>query len=331
MRDAPSRGFAGLFPGQLSEKAGMGEALHREYSFVRDFFSEVERRSDVSIPEVFFGDGSPALHESRPAQIGVFAVSVAILDVLNLEFDLQPEAVAGYSLGTYAALVAAGCIGRWDALEVILEVERLLSNEGPEGMMGFIIGLRREAVIDLLAQVSSGNDLAIGNENAPQQFVITGVPGAVREAITQAKRVALSAELLPLPFPMHSPRLGEMTKRVRTFVVKNVEVHPPRITALYAPMTGGRVVTREDALDVLSLQIGRPSLWERMLRAMWSDGFHRYAELGPGHVLAKMLRWTLRQGQAVALDEPVAIERFALGRFTIPPGMTRNTVGEEPV
>ena len=100
--------FAALFPGQLSEKAGMGESLAEEYPYVSELFETISRRSGVDIAATFFGDGAPTMHDDLPAQVGIFAVSLAALDVLDREFGLVPRAAAGYSLGTYASFVAAG-------------------------------------------------------------------------------------------------------------------------------------------------------------------------------------------------------------------------------
>jgi malonyl CoA-acyl carrier protein transacylase len=81
-------------------------------------------------------------------------------------------------------------------------------------------------------------------------------------------------------------------------------------------MLGGRVTTREEAFDILCCQLARPSRWDSMLNAMWTDGCHKFIEAGPGHVLARMLRWTLRQAKVQVLEDPMSIERFVMGRHT---------------
>src|ERR1039457_2027508 len=102
-----SSAFAALFPGQLSEKPGMGEALARRFEFASFLFEELSRRSGVRLVDIFFGEGTKDLHADLPAQVGVFAVSLAALETLRRIHRLEPAAVAGYSLGTYAAFAAA--------------------------------------------------------------------------------------------------------------------------------------------------------------------------------------------------------------------------------
>ena len=166
----------------------MGEAFARRFGYVSSLFEEISRRSGIRIDTTFFGSGLPSLHDDRPAQVGVFAVSLAALEVLRREHGLVPDAVCGYSLGTYAAFVAAGCLSREAALDVLLEAERLLSEArrsgDVNGTMGFVIGLGRPDVEAALAGVCpDASRLAIATENAAAQFVLTGETDLVEEAV----------------------------------------------------------------------------------------------------------------------------------------------------
>ena len=304
--------FAALFPGQLSEKAGMGEALARANPRVAAWFDEVGARSGVDVPAVFFGDGSARLHDDLPAQVGVFAVSVAVLDVLAEEYGLVPSACAGYSLGTYAAFVGAGVLDRRAALEVLLEAERLLREKAPSGAMGFVIGLPEAEVAAELARLTRDpNEIAIGNVNAAQQVVLTGRREPVRRALDRLAMHALKAELLPLGWPMHSPALAPVAAELGCFVEREVRLSWPGRAALYAPMLGRAVRSEEEARAVLGTQIAHPSRWADVLVAIASAGEEKFAEVGPGDLLAKMHRWTLRRSKADVLEEPDGLARFA--------------------
>jgi malonyl CoA-acyl carrier protein transacylase len=304
--------FAGLLPGQLSEKAGMGEALAAAYPYVASLFGEIGERTGVDVPAVFFGEGRPDLHDDLPAQVGVFAVSVAVLDVLAKEHGLEPAACAGYSLGTYAAFVGAGVLDRWMALEVLLEAERLLRERAPAGAMGFVIGVPElEVVAELALLTRDPHEVAIGNVNAAQQVVLTGRREPVLRALDHLASRALRAEVLPLGWPMHSPVLEPVTDGLAGFVARHVRMSWPGRGALYAPMLGGLVRSEEEARQVLGLQISRPSRWSDVLTAMAAAGESRFVEIGPGDILSKMHRWTLRRSKADVLEEPAGIARFA--------------------
>ena len=309
--------FGALFPGQLSEKAGMGEALAARYDYVSSLFDEISSRSGVDLAATFFGKGAPSLHDDRPAQVGVFAASLAALEVLKREHGLAPDGSCGYSLGTYAAFVSAGCLEREAALDVLLEAERLLSearrSEEFEGTMGFVIGLGRPDVEEALASVCPDTSrLSIATENAAAQFVLTGETELVAEAVDRLRPRALKAEMLPIAFPMHSRSLDAVSERLRGFLEGRLRVQHP-VTPLYAPMLGRRVADGAEAAYVLSKQISVPSLFAPTLTAMSAAGIHRYAEVGPGDVLTRLVRWTLRDAIVArpALERPEDVAVFA--------------------
>ncbi len=305
--------FAALFPGQLSEKAGMGEALASEYDYVAELFEAIGQRCGVDLAATFFGDGALELHDDLPAQVGVFAISLAALEVLAAEYDLAPDASAGYSLGTYAAYVAAGALERWAALDVLLEAERLLREEGAPGRMGYVIGMTREPLEELLRGISSDPAvLAIGNANAAQQFIVTGEPWAVDLAIASAAAVSLRAELLASRWAMHSPSLAPVCARLER-VVARLDVRAPSACELLAPMLARRVDGAAEAARVLAWQIATPSRWESVVRTLAEERPTRFAEVGPGDVLAKLVRWTVRTARACVLEDPLSIAAFAAG------------------
>ena len=314
---ASSSAFAALFPGQLSEKAGMGEALARRFDFVPSLFEEISRRSGVRIADTCFGEGAKNLHDDLPAQVGVFSVSLAALETLRRIHRLEPAAVAGYSLGTYAAFVAAGALERWAALDVLLEAERLMSEASRrgelDGAMAYVIGLARPAVEGALAALTPDRArLAIATENAAAQFILTGERALVAAAVEELRPKALKTDLLSIRIPMHTSRLEAVCQGLQSFLERGVNIAQPR-SALFAPMLGHRVETAEEAANVLSKQLCRPSLFGPTLQAMREAGLHRFAEVGPGDVLTKLVRWTLRDATVAkpALEDPEAIEAFA--------------------
>ena len=320
---ASSSAFAALFPGQLSEKAGMGEAFARRYDFAFSLFEEISRRSGVRVADTFFGEGAKDLHADLPAQVGVFAVSLAALETLRRIHRLEPAAVAGYSLGTYAAFVAAGALETWAALDVLLEAERLMSEASRrgelDGTMAYVIGLARPAVEEALAALTPDRArLAIATENAAAQFVLTGERALVAAAVEALRPKALKTDLLSIKIPMHTSRLSSLCDGLQSFLERGIRTSHPR-AALFAPMLGRRVANAEEAALVLSRQICRPSHWASTLRAMGESGLTRFAEVGPGDVLTKLVRWTLRDATVAkpALEDPESITSFA--RSLAPP------------
>jgi [acyl-carrier-protein] S-malonyltransferase len=182
-----------------------------------------------------------------------------------------------------------------------------------EGAMAYVIGLARPAVEEALAALTPDRArLAIATENAAAQFVLTGERALVAEAVEALRPKALKTDLLSIKIPMHSGKLSSSCDRLQSFLERGIKTSQPR-GALFAPMLGRRVETAEDAAYVLSRQICRPSLFAPTLQAMREVGLRRFAEVGPGDMLTRMARWTLRDAKVAnpALEDPESIEAFA--------------------
>lgn len=318
--------FAALFPGQLSEKQGMGEAF-AAFPWAGPLLDEVARQSGVDVRAVYFGDEVPETvwRADRNAHVGVFTVSLLALEALEREHGLVPAAAAGYSLGTYAAFVAAGALERGPALDVLLEVLRLLEESPVRGAMGYVIGLSREEAEAAVRQITADPlELSVANENAARQIVVAGEAGAVRRFVDATAPAALRAEVLPIDCPMHTARLAGLAERLERFVA-GVPVTAPR-RSLFAPMLGSRVPDAGTARHVLGRQIAEPAHWAATLRAMRAEGLTTFLEAGPGDVLAKMLRWTVRDGRAWVVEDPASASAFAAARAA--PGSDVARAGE---
>ncbi len=180
--------------------------------------------------------------------------------------------------------------------------------------MGFVIGLGRSDVEAALAGVCPDlSRLAIATENASAQFVLTGERDLVEEAVDLLRPRALKAEMLPIGFPMHSRSLESVTERLKNFLEGGVKVEHPR-SALYAPMLGttGRERARTLPMSFLSKSLfplsSLPLSWR-----CGTPGIHRFAEVGPGDVLTRLVRWTLRDAIVArpSLERPEDVHVFA--------------------
>lgn len=182
-----------------------------------------------------------------------------------------------------------------------------------DGGMAYVIGLARPAVEEtLLALTPDRARLAIATENAAAQFVFSGERALVAAAVDAFRPIALKTDLLSIKIPMHTSRLSSVCDRLQSFLEGGVRVRQPA-SALYAPMLGRRVETAEEASYVLSRQISHPSLFAPTLQAMRGAGLRRFAEVGPGDVLTKIVRWTVRDAIVAKppLEDPEAVDAFA--------------------
>ena len=309
-----------LFPGQVSEAVGMGKDFYEASAEARELFARASERCGEDLASALFEGPESRLRENRISQPGVFLVSILAHREL-LARGIAPAAAAGYSLGNYAALVAAGAVSFEEALAVLLAVLEESDRRGIRGAMGAVIGVPVDAVEAVCAeQRRQGRLVWIGNVNASTQLVLTGSREGVEAALQALAPKALKAVGLPMTWPIHSPLMDPITEAVAPVVARCATLAAPRIP-LYAGHCAGRVRRAEDVADLLVRQVALPSRWKETVEAMFADGHSEFLEVGPGETLTKMLRWIVREGKCRVAGSRAAMDalREAPGKRTPAP------------
>jgi [acyl-carrier-protein] S-malonyltransferase len=297
-----------LFPGQLAEYPGMGRDFLEEDPVARELFDSTSVRCRIDLRRIVLEGPEATLHENLPAQAGVFLVSVLAARALERR-GVTPAATAGYSLGNYAALVAAGAVSYAEALEVLIAVWRETERLGIRGAMGAVVGARREAVEDACdALRGRGLPVWIGNVNAATQFVLTGSADGVREALAALAPRALSVLSLGMNWPIHSELMQPVADAIAPVMESCRTIRAP-LVACYGPE--GAMRTAGEIRDLLASGFCRPTLWNRTFEAMVADGHRRFLEVGPGEMLSKMTRWIDRSVQCTPAGTATAIRQVS--------------------
>ena len=278
-----------LFSGQLAEAVGMGRDFWESDPEARKLFARTSERCDRDLEKLLFEGPADALHENLAAQAGVFLVSTLAARALERE-GVRPGATAGYSLGNYAALVAARAVSYEDALEVLVAVWRETERLGIRGSMGAVVGARREAVDEVCADLRGrGKPVWIGNVNASTQFVLTGRSDAVEEALALLSPRSLTVLPLSMSWPIHSSLMAPVAEAVAPIVDACRSIRDPAVP-YYGP-DGKRARTGERVRELLATEFIHSTLWNETYGAMVADGFQSFVEVGPGDMLSKMARW----------------------------------------
>jgi [acyl-carrier-protein] S-malonyltransferase len=278
-----------LFSGQLAESVGMGRDFWESDPEARELFARTSERCDRDLEKILFEGPADALHENLAAQAGVYLVSTLAARALEKE-GVRPGATAGYSLGNYAALVAAQAVSYDDALEVLISVWRETERLGIRGSMGAVVGARREAVDEICADLRGrGKPVWIGNVNASTQFVLTGRSDAVEEALALLSPKSLTVLALSMSWPIHSSLMAPVAEAVAPIVAACRSIRDPAVP-YYGP-DGRRARTGERVRELLATEFIHSTLWNETYEAMVADGFRSFIEVGPGDMLSKMARW----------------------------------------
>lgn len=304
--------YAFIFPGQGSQHAGMGRELAENFKSAALAFEEADDALGFSLSKLCFEGPEEELKLTANTQPAILAASVAALRVLKDETPLTPAFVAGHSLGEYSALVASGALDFADALRTVRARGSFMQDAVPVGVgaMAAILGVEPELLAEICAEAAQGEVVSPANFNSPGQIVIAGHTGAVNRAIEIAKaRGFRKAMLLPVSAPFHcalmqpaADRLAGALEAVRvnamvTPVVSNVEATPNGDAARVKPL--------------LVTQVCSPVLWDASVKRMVADGVTRFVEIGPGKVLAGLVKRIEKEAVALNVQDAAGVKAMA--------------------
>ncbi|HEY6608448.1 MAG TPA: acyltransferase domain-containing protein, partial [Candidatus Limnocylindria bacterium] len=249
------------------------------------------------------------------AQPAILATSVAFLDAMREEalatgIEIVPRVVAGHSAGQYAAAVAANAIDYDDALRLVRERGRIMQERGIEGGMGAVVGLSDEQVHEIVDAAREHGEIAVANQNAPGQIVLSGVVPALVFALEMSRTVgARKAVRLTVSVASHSP----LMRRARDEFGRILSIVPFRDPQV--PMLGnvhGSVINTADGLRTeLTDHLVHGVQWTASVRRMAAAGITDFVEVGPGRVLSGLIRRISPEAVTHALDGPDLLETLS--------------------
>ncbi|HEY2462018.1 MAG TPA: ACP S-malonyltransferase [Candidatus Acidoferrum sp.] len=282
--------IAFVFPGQASQYPGMGKELAEKYPAARAVFAEADKALGFSISEMCFSGSEEDLKLTANTQPAILTCSVATHRVLA-EKGITPDFVAGHSLGEYSALVAAGALKFADAVQLVRKRGQYMQEAVPagEGAMAAIMGLSPAVVTDACKRAAENEVCSPANLNSPEQTVISGSAGAVKRAVEIASQLgAKRAVILAVSAPFHSalmmPAQERLAKDLQKIGISDLRM--PLVTNVDADT----ITTGAEAREALIRQVSMPVRWEESVRALIDEGVNTFVEVGPGRVLAGLLR-----------------------------------------
>jgi [acyl-carrier-protein] S-malonyltransferase len=300
-----------LFPGQGSQFAGMGKSLAERFASSRAVFEEADATLGFALSKLCFEGPEEALKMTENTQPALLAVSTAAFAALA-ERGLEPDYVAGHSLGEYSALVAAGSLRFADALRLVRRRGRYMQEAVPAGVgaMAALLRLPPGKLEAVLSEAAQGEVVSAANLNSPDQVVIAGNRGAVVRAIELAKAAgARRAVLLPVSAPFHCALMKPAQDRLAVDLNQTEfrDLRRPLVNNVAAREVRGGAEARQGLID----QVSSPVRWADSVRCLAGHGVERFVEVGAGGVLSGLLKSILPGVQGKKFGEAGELEGLA--------------------
>lgn len=303
--------IAFIFPGQGSQHAGMGKDLADRYPVAREVFDRADEKLGFSISRICFEGSDEELRLTENTQPAILTVSAAFAAVLRSEGRFDADIVAGHSLGEYSAIVAAGGLDAAEAAWIVRNRGRFMQEAVPvgEGAMAALIGPSLAEIEAICAEAASGEVVSPANINAPGQIVIAGKKSAVERAMAVAKSKGVRKSLLlPVSAPFHCALMKPAEQRLEPLIreANFRDLAMPLVSNVDASAIG----TAHAVRNALVRQVCSPVRWVESIERMISMGVKRFVEIGPGSVLAGLVKRIDSSVQLTNINDVATLESF---------------------
>ena len=304
-----------LFPGQGSQKVGMGTELAEASAVARAVFEEVDDALGLSLSKIMREGPEDQLTLTENAQPAIMAHAIAVLRVLEIDggvsLPAKGEAVAGHSLGEYTALCASGAFTLADTAKLLKLRGRAMQAAVPvgEGAMCALLGADLAKATALAEAAAEGQVCEVANDNDPGQVVLSGHREAVERAVALAKEHGIKrGVLLPVSAPFHC----SLMQPAADAMAAALEASPPAPMRLpiYANVTAALVDDPAVEQELLVRQVTGRVRWRESVLAMGEGGIEHFVELG-GKVLGPMVGRTLPEAKVTSAVTMSDIEALA--------------------
>ena len=292
--------IAFLFAGQGSQTVGMARDLYENYPIVRETFDQASHIFGYDIRDLI-DNQEDKLHQTRYTQPAILTTSVAIFRLLEEE-GIQPDMVAGLSLGEYSALVASGALTFEDAIALIAKRGEYMETAAPAGTGKMVAVLNTDVnlIEEIYSTVTSGI-VSPANYNTPAQIVIGGEVTAVDEAV-EALKAAGVKRMIPLNVsgPFHTALLRPASEQLAQ-ALEQVEFADFQVELV--GNTEAKVMKKEDIKSLLTRQVMEPVRFYESIATMQEAGVTNFIEIGPGKVLSGFVKKIDKTAHVIAIED----------------------------
>jgi [acyl-carrier-protein] S-malonyltransferase len=285
----------------------MGRDFSEAFPWAREVYGKAQSILGFDLAEICFNGPEEKLKQTRYTQPALLVHSM-ISNRLLRERGVVPDAAAGHSLGEFSAWIASGALTFEEGLELVRERSRLMSQAGAKhpGAMAAVIGLASKDVEAACREASQAGPVQPANFNSPEQTVISGSREGVAKASEIAKAGGAKRVLdLPVSGAFHSPLMAEAAEEFGS-VLNRTAFRSPSVP-VYTNVSAVPASDPETIGDLLSRQMTHPVRWVETIQNMIRDGVTKFYEVGPGKVLAGLVKRIDRNVEVIPCGTMVEI------------------------
>ena len=304
-----------LFPGQGAQHVGMAAELCQGCAVARDRFDQASAVCGLDLKKLCFEGPAEQLARTDVSQPAIFTVSMALLDAMKATLGVrlpQPAFYAGLSLGEYSALCAAGVFDFETGVDLVSRRGRYMQQaaEATDGAMLALMGADEAAARALCEKASSAGVIAPANFNCPGQIVLSGQAAAIDLAVElSAAGGGRGSKKLEVAGAFHSPLMASAAEKLAETLAA-VEFHAPSAPVL-SNVTGRPHEGPESIKQALLAQLTGSVLWQANCEFLLAAGMTNFYEIGPGKVLAGLMRRISREAAVVSVNSAEAVDTLA--------------------
>ena len=301
-----------IFPGQGTQTVGMGKDIYEKYEEAKETYRKIDEVLAENIEKLTFEESQEELNKTKNTQIAIYAMSMAILEILNRN-GIKPEAAAGLSLGEYSALTCAKAISLEEGAKIVRIRGTLMQELAPQGewAMAAIIGLEDNKIEEACSKVEKGFVRAV-NYNCPGQVVVSGEKEAVIRAMEIAKDLGARKVIeLKTSGPFHTEKLQDASKELRKELEK-ITFNKCKIPVI-KNFDGLAYNEDDNMVDILANHVINPVKFRKSIETMLEMGVDTFVEVGPGKTLSGFVKKVCKEKEVDAnvlnIEDVESLER----------------------
>ena len=307
--------FSVIFPGQGSQKVGMGNDLYNNYSYIKHLFEQADESLGFKLSKLILEGPKEDLDLTEYTQPAIFLVSYSIFETIKKETNLdlsKAKYFAGHSLGEYSALALSGSLQFDQAIKLLNKRGKAMQVAVPKGEGGMVavLGAELDEIYNLLNENNKKYVCYVANDNSTGQIVLSGQNKDLDLMTEDLKKKSIKNIKLPVSAPFHCPLMLKATEIMKE-EINNTQFNLPKNTII-SNVTGEEVRDVNNIKELLIKQIEKPVRWRESVLYMSKNKVSKFVEIGPGKVLSGLIKRIDRNLISLSINSPEDVKNLNL-------------------